>query len=54
LEVLQKPYEFHPVLDDKNSYVGYYEIDDMFFHQTSFLKEQGRIIKVKREYWIIQ
>jgi hypothetical protein len=34
-------------LDDKNSYVGYYEIDDIAFH-TPFLKEQGRIIKKKR------
>ena len=39
-----------PVLDEKNSYVGYYEIDDImsFFHQTPFLKEQGRIIKVRK------
>jgi hypothetical protein len=36
-------------LDDKNSYVGYYEIDDiMSFSPDSILKEQGRIIKVKR------
>jgi IMP cyclohydrolase len=34
-------------LDDKNSYVGYYEIDDIMSFD-SFLKEQGRIIKVKR------
>jgi hypothetical protein len=40
-------------LDEKNSYVGYYEIDDIMT-LNSFLKEQGRIIKVKREYWIIQ
>jgi hypothetical protein len=53
LEVFAKPYEPHPCFDDKNSYVGYYEIDDiMSFFQTPFLKEQGRIIKVKKEYWI--
>jgi predicted transcriptional regulator len=54
LEVLEVFAKNHtnliPVLDDKNSYVGYYEIDDImsFFHQTPFLKEQGRIIKVKK------
>ncbi|MFT4757188.1 MAG: CBS domain containing-hemolysin-like protein [Vicingaceae bacterium] len=39
-----------PVLDDKNNYIGYYEIEDImsFFHQTPFLKEPGRIIKVKK------
>jgi Mg/Co/Ni transporter MgtE len=39
-----------PVLDNDNNYVGYYEIDDImtFFHQTTFLKEQGRIIKIKK------
>ncbi|MFB0910573.1 MAG: Mg/Co/Ni transporter MgtE [Flavobacterium sp.] len=54
LEVLEVFAKNHtnliPVLDEKNSYVGYYEIDDImsFFHQTPFLKEQGRIIKVKK------
>ena len=54
LEVLEVFAKNHtnliPVLDEKNSYVGYYEIDDImsFFHQTPFLKEQGRIIKVQK------
>lgn len=40
-----------PVLDENNSYVGYYEIVDImkFFHETPFLKEPGRILIVKRE-----
>jgi Mg/Co/Ni transporter MgtE len=39
-----------PVLDENNVYVGYYEINDImnFFHQTTFLREQGNIIKVKK------
>jgi Mg/Co/Ni transporter MgtE len=54
LEVLEVFAKNHtnliPVLDEKNSYIGYYEIDDImsFFHQTPFLKEQGRILKVKK------
>jgi Mg/Co/Ni transporter MgtE len=54
LEVLEVFAKNHtnliPVLDEKNSYIGYYEIDDImsFFHQTPFLKEQGRVIKVKK------
>jgi Mg/Co/Ni transporter MgtE len=54
LEVLEVFAKNHsnliPVLDDNNAYVGYYEIDDImsFFHQTPFLKETGRIIKVKK------
>lgn len=54
LEVLEVFAKNHtnliPVLDENNSYIGYYEIDDImsFFHQTPFLKEQGRIIKVKK------
>jgi Mg/Co/Ni transporter MgtE len=54
LEVLEVFAKNHsnliPVLDESNKYVGYYEIDDImsFFHQTPFLKEQGRIIKVKK------
>ena len=54
LEVLEVFAKNHsnviPVLDENNSYVGYYEIDDImsFFHQTTFLKEQGSIIKVKK------
>lgn len=39
-----------PVLDEKNKYVGYYEIGDImkFFHETPFLKEPGGIIIVKK------
>ncbi|NRS87321.1 Mg/Co/Ni transporter MgtE [Flavobacterium sp. 7E] len=54
LEVLEVFAKNHanliPVLDENNNYVGYYEIDDImtFFHQTTFLKEPGRIIKVKK------
>jgi predicted transcriptional regulator len=54
LEVLEVFAKNHsnliPVLDSDNNYVGYYEIDDImtFFHQTPFLKEQGRIIKIKK------
>jgi Mg/Co/Ni transporter MgtE len=54
LEVLEVFAKNHsnliPVLDENNAYLGYYEIDDImsFFHQTTFLKEQGNIIKVKK------
>ncbi|MFT5252270.1 MAG: Mg/Co/Ni transporter MgtE [Flavobacteriales bacterium] len=54
LEVLEVFAKNHsnliPVLDENNAYMGYYEIDDImsFFHQTTFLKEQGNIIKVKK------
>jgi Mg/Co/Ni transporter MgtE len=39
-----------PVLDEKNKYVGYYEIGDImkFFNETPFLSEQGKIIVVKK------
>ncbi len=39
-----------PVLDDKNKYIGYYEIADImkFFNETPFLFEQGKIIVVKK------
>ena len=39
-----------PVLDEKNNYVGYYEITDImkFFNETPFLSEQGKIIVVKK------
>lgn len=39
-----------PVLDEKNKYIGYYEISDIirFFHETPFLKETGEIIIVKK------
>ena len=38
-----------PILDDANSYIGYYELEDIvkFFHETPFLKEQGGIIIIK-------
>jgi Mg/Co/Ni transporter MgtE len=54
LEVLEVFAKNHsnliPVLDENNTYIGYYEVDDImtFFHQTTFLKEQGSIIKVKK------
>ncbi len=40
-----------PVLDDKNTYLGYYELEDIirFFHETPFLKEEGGIIVVEIE-----
>ncbi len=39
-----------PILDEKNSYIGYYEITDIikFFHETPFLKEMGGIIIVEK------
>jgi Mg/Co/Ni transporter MgtE len=39
-----------PVLDEKNNYVGYYELNDIvqFFAETPFLREQGGIIVVKK------
>ena len=39
-----------PVLDDKNTYLGYYELEDVirFFHETPFLKEEGGIIVVEK------
>jgi Mg/Co/Ni transporter MgtE len=54
LEVLEVFAKNHtnliPVLDENNNYIGYYEIEDVmsFFHQTPFLKEQGRIVKIKK------
>lgn len=40
-----------PVLDEKNTYLGYYELEDVirFFHETPFLKEEGGIIVVEKE-----
>ena len=40
-----------PVLTPENSYVGYYEIQDIirFFYDTPFLKEKGGIIIVEKE-----
>ncbi len=39
-----------PVLDENNTYLGYYELEDIvkFFHETPFLKEQGGIIVVQK------
>ncbi|HEU4495493.1 MAG TPA: CBS domain-containing protein [Flavobacterium sp.] len=39
-----------PVLDENNTYVGYYDITDIvkFFHETPFLKEMGGIIIVEK------
>ena len=50
LEVFAKNHSnIVPILDEKNSYVGYYELEDIvkFFHETPFLKEQGGIIIVQ-------
>ena len=52
LEVFAKNHaNIVPVLDDNNSYLGYYELEDIvkFFHETPFLKEQGGIIVVKKD-----
>ncbi|WP_447635140.1 CBS domain-containing protein [Flavobacterium microcysteis] len=40
-----------PVLDEKNNYIGYYDITDVikFFHETPFLKELGGIIIVEKD-----
>jgi predicted transcriptional regulator len=54
LEVLEVFAKNHsnliPVLDENNKYVGYYEMEDIitFFHQTPFIKEQGRIVKIRK------
>lgn len=39
-----------PILDENNSYLGYYEIADVIkiFNETSFLKEPGNIIVVEK------
>ena len=39
-----------PVLDQNNSYLGYYELETSFkfFNETPFFKEQGGIIVVKK------
>ena len=40
-----------PVLDDENTYIGYYEMSDIvkFFNETPFLKEPGGIIIVEKD-----
>jgi Mg/Co/Ni transporter MgtE len=53
LEVFAKNHSnIVPVLDDENSYLGYYELEDIvkFFHETPFLKEQGGIIVVEKKF----
>ena len=51
LEVFAKNHtNLVPVLDENNSYVGYYEIEDImkFFHETPFLQEPGGIIVIRK------
>ncbi|MEM0575000.1 CBS domain-containing protein [Flavobacterium polysaccharolyticum] len=51
LEVFAKNHtNLVPVLDENNTYKGYYEIEDIikFFHETPFLKEQGGILVVQK------
>ncbi len=51
LEVFAKNHaNLVPILDEENKYIGYYEIEDVikFFHETTFLKEQGAIIIVSK------
>lgn len=48
-----------PVLNEKNSYAGYYELEDVvkFFQESPFLKEEGGVIivqKAKTDYSISQ
>ncbi len=40
-----------PVLDDKNNYLGFYELDDVlhFFNETAFVKEDGGTIVIEKE-----
>jgi len=40
-----------PVLDEKNNYMGYFEMEDIIriFNETPFLKEEGGIIVVKKK-----
>jgi predicted transcriptional regulator len=40
-----------PILDDKNQYVGFYELEDIlhFFNETTFVKENGGIITIEKE-----
>jgi hypothetical protein len=44
-----KNHTFDPVLDDKNNYVGYYEIDDiMSFSPDSIFKRTWKNNKIKK------
>lgn len=40
-----------PILDEANSYIGYYEIADIIkcFHETPFLKEDGGILVIEKK-----
>lgn len=40
-----------PILDDKNQYVGFYELDDVlhFLNETTFVKEDGGIVVIEKE-----
>ena len=52
LEVFAKNHSnLVPILDEKNNYLGYYEINDIlnFFHETPFLQEPGAILVVKKK-----
>jgi Mg/Co/Ni transporter MgtE len=52
LEVFAKNHSnLVPVLDEKNKYLGYYEINDIlnFFHETPFLQESGAILVVRKK-----
>ena len=51
LEIFAKNHtDVIPVLDENNTYIGYYEMEDImkFFQETPFLKEQGGIIIVQK------
>jgi hypothetical protein len=52
---LQKTIRPHPCFDEKNSYVGYYEIDDiMSFSPDSILERTRKNNKGKKGIGIIQ
>ena len=40
-----------PVLDEKNNYIGYYELEDVikFLQETPFLREEGGILVVEKD-----
>ena len=51
LEVFAKNHtNIVPVLDDDNSYLGFYEMEEIIkiFHETPFIKEKGEVIIVKK------
>jgi CBS domain len=52
LEVFAKNHSnLVPVLNEKNQYLGYYEISDIlnFFHETPFLQESGAILVIQKK-----